>query len=46
MASIISGIALFFSFFFLKESNKDVIAVNEIKEKAKKATEGIHNNEV
>ena len=45
-AGIISGIALFFSFFYLKESNKDVIAVNEIKEKAKKATEGIHNNEV
>ena len=35
-----SGIALVFSFFFLKESNKDIIAVNEIKKKAKKAPEG------
>ena len=39
MASIISGIALLFSFFFLKESNKDVIAVNEMKKKMKKASE-------
>lgn len=35
-----SGIALVFSFFFLKESNKDIIVVNEIKKKAKKASEG------
>ena len=30
--------ALIFSFFFLKESNKDVIAVNEMKKKMKKAS--------
>ena len=39
-AGIISGVALVLAVFLLKESSKDIIAINELKKKRKTATEG------
>ena len=43
-AGIISGVALVLAVFLLKESSKDIIAINELKKKRKTATEGKNYN--
>ena len=39
-AGVISGVALVLAVFLLKESSRDIIAINELKKKRKTATEG------
>lgn len=40
VAGIVSGLALLFAFFFLHESSRDVVLLNELRAKAKKAPKG------
>lgn len=44
VAGIFSGIALIFAFFLLRETSKDVILLNDMRAKARKATGSCNSN--